>query len=138
MSDGSNLGGLFALPPARVVATAALPREALDGMALVEANTAPAWAELALATVREVACAKEHFTTDDVWERLDAQELASAWVHNNSALGPIMRKASASGWMVDTLTVLPSTRGSRHGNRLRVWKSTLYDKSKLHNGGMDQ
>jgi hypothetical protein len=113
------LGGLFAL----AIAPNPLPDSAVAGMALVESNTNADWAEAALAIVLEVAQDNATFTTDDVWERIEAAGLT---VHNNSALGPVMHKAARKGWMSDTMTVKPSQRGTRHGNRLRIWKSNLW------------
>jgi hypothetical protein len=62
-------------------------------MASVEANTAPAWAALALETVRAVAEAKERFTTDDVWERLDALEPDLAAIRDAKASWEDLRPA---------------------------------------------
>lgn len=113
-------GDLFAL----VTAAAPLPTSALSGMELVESNTNPDWREAALSAVRRVAQRLPLFTTDDVWAELDACEIP---VHNNSALGPVMRAASKSGLITDTMAVRPSERDSRHGNRLRVWRSTIFN-----------
>lgn len=97
-------------------------RRAEEGIARVESNTSPEWATDAYVAGVKAAAQFDFFTTDQVWEIL-AQDPSVAEVHNNSAIGPIMRALVKAKVIEHTDIVRKSIRPPNHGKRLPVWKS---------------
>ena len=82
------------------------------------------WKTVALDAVKQVAQRKSELTTDDVLEILRAQPVAT---HEYRALGPVMTRAAAAGYIRATDRFFASASVSRHRAPKRVWASQLYD-----------
>lgn len=86
----------------------------------VDENADQAWKEHALQCVRRTCEQLPDFISDDIWTTggLDS-------TREDRALGPIMRRAAALGWMERTDRVRPSVRSN--GSPKPVWRSRLYE-----------
>ena len=78
-------------------AGAAARDEALEQ---VEAHAAPGWKQAALDIVHELSATTADFTSEDVWELLNARELNGT--PEPRALGAIMTRAKTLGWIAGT------------------------------------
>jgi hypothetical protein len=91
--------------------TAAAIAQAHDG--------APAgWTDRALLVVERLARECPAFTTDRVWDYIEAPA-------EPRALGGVMRRAVAAGWIRQTDQFEKSMRGERHRAPMRVWQSRI-------------
>lgn len=90
--------------------------EALDKIA---GNTDASWAAAAENSIRWLARSRPWFTTDDVWEHLS--HTCTAQVHDNRAIGPVMRRMASDGVIAPTEHFVPSKR--RHASPIRCWKA---------------
>jgi hypothetical protein len=86
----------------------------------VEANAHRAWLDAAYEVVERLAKTRRYFTTDDVHELLDGQDV---WTHEARAMGAVLRKAARNGLIVGTNEYALSQRAVAHSNPKRVWKS---------------
>jgi len=78
------------------------------------------WAELAYATVRQVAERQSEFTPDDIWATgLQKPDEARA-------LGGVMRRAHTEGLIEKTGRVQPTTQPESHRTDVTVWRSLIY------------
>ena len=87
----------------------------------VEAGASQQWRDAALSAVWNVAATRQTFTTDDVWVRIDD----SAVVAEPRAMGAVMRKARAEGYIQPTDEFRLSQRVASHRRPLRVWESKV-------------
>lgn len=87
----------------------------------VEDSAPDDWKELAYAAVLRCAETFEYFTSDDVWEALDAVP------PEPRALGAIMAAARRAGAIVPTDRVTKSYRPTCHSRPVRLWRSLLKD-----------
>lgn len=78
-------------------------------------NANAEWWTQAVRAVQHVAGTRSRFTTDDVWELLDAS------THEHRAMGAVMRHARSMGWCTPSREYQPSTRDVAHGRPVRVW-----------------
>jgi len=86
----------------------------------VESNTDSNWLRAAEAAIKMLAKSRVNgFTTDDVWARLDAMGMTGQ-VHDNRALGPVMKRCARDKIIVSTDKYAPSLR--RHCAPIRVWR----------------
>jgi len=86
----------------------------------VESNTDSNWLRAAETVIKMLAKSRVNgFTTDDVWERLDAMGMTGQ-VHDNRALGPVMLRCARSKIIVATDKYAPSVR--RHCAPIKVWR----------------
>jgi hypothetical protein len=103
------------------------PSEALraadEAVAQAEQHADDAWFEAALRCVSYLAATRVSFTTDDVWEVLNA--LPDVSTHEPRALGAVMRRASKQGCIEPSFSYRPSSRTECHGRPVRVWYSRL-------------
>lgn len=90
-----------------------------EALASVEAHNA-AWVEAALEAVYRVALRHETFTTDEVWKVLIDKP------HEGRAMGAVMRRAKAKGWIVPTSTFVATEKVSQHAQPLRQWRSAIW------------
>lgn len=90
----------------------------LEILEQVERNAAPDWKAEAERVIEDVAGLYEHFTTDDVWERITTH------THEPRALGALMRKMASRGVIEATSDWYISKRPECHGRPLRVWRGT--------------
>ena len=89
-------------------------------MESVEGNTDSNWLRAADTAVTWLAkSAVNGFTTDDVWRYLDNLGMTGQ-VHDNRALGPVMKRCANAGLIVPTGDYRPSHR--RHCAPIRVWR----------------
>lgn len=95
-----------------------------EGMARVKSSTEkalPGWSDMALEKVRRFAAANEQFTVEVVKEQAYLDGLPKP--PNESAWGPVMKRASKAGWI--TFVGFAAThQASRHGLPNRLWKRT--------------
>lgn len=83
------------------------------------------WKNAALAAVKKVRFAFEEFTTDHVWQQLDAWAKAGFCAHETHeprALGAVMQSAKKLGLIVPTDKHTLSVRKECHARPVRVWK----------------
>ena len=65
---------------------------------------------------------KQHFTSEDVLDYLDALKIKT---HNNRALGGLFRYFRTHGF-IKPYGYTQAVRPSRHNAPIRVWESTVY------------
>lgn len=85
---------------------------------LAYAGAPPGWADRALLVVERLAREHFRFTTDSVWDHIEAPP-------EPRALGGVMRRAVAAGWIQQTDAFEKSMRGERHRAPMRVWQSLV-------------
>jgi len=93
-----------------------------EGIDRVEGNANQLWIEKAQQAVKVISKHIKEFTTDKVWVLMDG---VHATTHDNRAMGAVMRKAQAEGWIEPTDRVIKSTRAVCHSRPIRVWRSKL-------------
>lgn len=76
------------------------------------------WKEVALEAVRQVALRRDRFVSDDVWKRLPP-------TRENRALGPVLRRAAAEGWIIATGEFSLTEQVKRHRAPVRIWQSLI-------------
>lgn len=76
------------------------------------------WCETALWRVYGVCKSHKEFTTDDLWQRIDAPV-------EPRAMGAVIAAARKRGWIEPTDQFRVSTRAVCHRNPKRVWRSLL-------------
>ncbi len=81
------------------------------------------WKQIATKALMQCAQTKSEFTTDDMWEIINATGVVTS---ENRAMGSIMQSASRSGMIKATGYFLPSKRISKHKSPTRVWQSLIY------------
>jgi hypothetical protein len=79
------------------------------------------WKQAAYDAVSDLALFCEHFTTDDVHERLGDD----VRTHEKRAMGAIMRRAARDGLIEATDRYVESARPEAHRNPKRVWRSLV-------------
>jgi len=94
-----------------------------QGIKKVEVNANQEWFDLALGFLKTECMITFYPTTDDVWWWLEL--IGKHKTHDNRAMGAVMRKAQAEGWIEPTDRVIKSTRPVCHSRPIRVWKSKL-------------
>ena len=92
-----------------------------EGITRAEEHAPDVWWELAWGCVRAVAAVKAEFTTDDVWELLEAQPAPAP--PEPRAMGAIMRRAKRERLAEPTDRTKLSTRPACHRRPVRVWAS---------------
>jgi len=92
-----------------------------EGIRQVEGNANQEWISEMLFAVFSIAEKNESFTTDNVWDEMQG----FTTTHDNRAMGAVMRKAQAEGWIEPTDRVIKSTRAVCHSRPIRVWRSKL-------------
>ena len=95
-----------------------------EGIKQVEGNANSNWMSLARDAVFCTAEYKQWLTTDHIWDKINDWGFGEA-THDNRAMGAVMRKAQAEGWIEPTDRVIKSTRAVCHSRPIRVWKSKL-------------
>lgn len=93
-----------------------------EGIKQVEENANLVWLKCAANHVHRTAKNYPEFTTDLIWSWMD---LAGLTTHDNRAMGAVMKKAQAEGWIEPTDRVVKSTRPVCHSRPIRVWRSKL-------------
>lgn len=92
-----------------------------DGMGRVARGASPEWKRHALQAVRACALGRDTFIVDEVWKFMPPD----VTTHELRAMGPVMRRAHAFGWIEPTTEFRPSDRISAHRNPRRVWTSCI-------------
>lgn len=85
-------------------------------------NADTRWKQRALAIVHQLATTHVLFTADDVWHKLEREDVTT---HEPRALGAIMRIAVKNGWIRKTTTYIPSKRVDCHARPIPVWESLV-------------
>ncbi len=93
------------------------------GMAQVWDHAGPEFREVARQVLRTAALARPEISANDLWEGLAAQGITT---HDNRASGPVMVAAARAGWIARTDRTITTSRRSRHGGDVRVWRSLIY------------
>lgn len=91
-----------------------------DGIRRADEHADRDWKQEAYEAVADLALFCDHFTTDDVHERL-----AGATTHEPRAMGAIMRRAARDGLIEATDRYVASDRAVAHRNPKRVWRSLV-------------
>ena len=94
-----------------------------EGIKQVEGNAGKKWFSYAFLITCALAMKWKHFSTDDIWGVLE--DVCSEATHDNRAMGAVMRKAQAEGWIEPTDRVVKSNRPVCHSRPIRVWRSKL-------------
>lgn len=76
------------------------------------------WYEAALRVIRGLANSGKLFTTDDVWEALEKQLVATP---ERRAMGAVMRDTARAGTIKPTTNYVKSRRPACHARPVRVW-----------------
>jgi hypothetical protein len=87
------------------------------------------WKDAMANVVYYVATIMREFTSDDVRQETAKRMKADPdfpVTHNLSALGPVMRRAEADGWIVGTTNFIPSRVVTRHSAPIKIWRSLIY------------
>jgi len=96
----------------------------------VEANANAKWREAAYLACCLCAYKWREFTTDDVWELMDAL-FPDCQTHEPRAMGAIMRKAVRAGKIEASGESFKSRRPQCHGRPIAVWDSLTFDHDAL-------
>ena len=91
-----------------------------DGIGRADEHADREWKDAAYEAVSDLALFCEHFTTDDVHERL-----GDVHTHDKRAMGAIMLRAARDGLIVATDRYVASDRAVAHRNPKRVWRSLV-------------
>ena len=86
----------------------------------VEGSANDEWMGIAKFAVLRFARAEKFLTTDNIWNMM-----GDSTTHDNRAMGAVMRKAQAEGWIEPTDRTVKSTRAVCHSRPIRVWRSKL-------------
>ena len=92
-----------------------------EGMARAWDHADVAWRGAAATIVRDLARTHAEFTTDHVWQQLDALGYSTT---EHRAMGAVMRAAALDGVIVKTDRVAPSTRPCSHRRPVAIWRAT--------------
>jgi hypothetical protein len=87
----------------------------------VGANADPDWVAHALHAVWCLATTTDEITTDDVWDALGS----TTGTHEPRALGSVMKRAAALGYVKPTDRYRPSARAACHARPVKVWASLI-------------
>lgn len=90
----------------------------------VERNAEPEWKQACRDAIRELAIAKAEFTTDEVWEYLEAEQVELP--HEVRAMGALMLNAARQGLIVASDRYRNSARVACHARPVRVWVSLCF------------
>ena len=93
-----------------------------EGMKRAEAHANVDWKDAAERRLIRLTKNKRFFTSDDILSYLDNKEIKT---HDNRALGGIMNRWVRQGY-ISPIGFQNSSRPSRHGGTVRLWKSNLY------------
>lgn len=99
------------------------PSAKIVAIARVESHADPHWLDSACAEVDFLARAKDAFTTDDVWERLDNHDTPPP--REPRAMGAVMRKAAADGVIEASGVYEQSSREVNHNRPVMIWRSLV-------------
>ena len=98
-----------------------------EAMDRVNANADDAWKELMLRIVEQTAKELPRLTSDDMMARYDALPEPKPTTHELRALGPIVSKAAALGWIEKAETTgKNSRRQTLHASPRTVWVSLIH------------
>lgn len=104
---------LFDLPQARAARDEALDR--------VEEHASPAFLAAAEIALYLVASHQPTLTTDDVWRQMEGRSNP----HERRAMGPVMMRGKANGWIEPTSQVENSEMVDCHSRPKRIWRSLV-------------
>ena len=93
-----------------------------EALAQVEGNAPIIFSEMALDAVKLTAEAHDDFIVDAVWEYMPPGAPTS---QDNRAMGPVMRRAKAKGWIEPTDRLRLTKQVKSHRQPRRVWRSKL-------------
>lgn len=91
-----------------------------EAVTRVGRNADPAWADEVMHLIWVTATSSPDMTTDDIWALL-----RDTTTHEPRALGALMKRAAAEGWIAATDTYRPSQRVACHARPVRVWRSLI-------------
>lgn len=94
-----------------------------------DVNANNEWKDAMASVVYYVATVMREFTSDDVRQETARRMKADPdfpETHNLSALGPVMRRAEKSGWIVGTMNFTPARVVTRHSAPIKIWRSLIY------------
>lgn len=91
---------------------------AQDGMDRAEDHADDTWLLAAKRVVWDLIQLGQPFTTDAVWERLDALGVRT---HEPRALGAVMRAAASAGYLTNTGSYFKSQRPDCHSRPVPLW-----------------
>lgn len=92
-----------------------------EAVTRVASNADPEWIEHTLHVIWCLAVAQDEITTDDIWQTIG--DVAAT--HEPRALGAVMKKAAAKGWVSPTDRYRPSSRPACHARPVRIWASHI-------------
>jgi hypothetical protein len=106
-------------PAVAVIPTIAEARKARDeAIAAVDEHADDEWKDRALEAVRRTALVLDEFISDDIWTTAGLDR-----PRESRAMGPVLRRAAALGYIEKTGKALPSAQG--HLRPVHVWRSLL-------------
>ena len=91
---------------------------AAEAIERVGANADADWKRQARQAIRAVLLTHDEFTTDDVWDLLDRENVKT---HDRRAMGAIIREFSRNGAIAATGTYVKSSRVECHSRPVAVW-----------------
>ena len=97
-----------------------------EAMARVDAAASDTWKVYMREAVRQTCLRMNRFTSDDVFDRVDADPNALV-THELRAFGPVMLRAAHLGWCRKAdVAPVPSRRESLHYSPRAVWESLIH------------
>lgn len=107
------------IPPPAVIPTHTEAGAARDAaLEAVDENADEDWKDRALEAVRRTALEHDEFISDDIWTTSGLDR-----PRESRAMGPVLRRAAALGYIEKTGKALPSAQG--HLRPVHVWRSKL-------------
>lgn len=103
----------------------------VEGMGRAEAGAAAHWIEYMLEQTRRTCLKHARFTSDDVFDRADADPNAPD-THDLRAFGPVMMRAAKLGYCRKAdVAPIPSRRVSLHRSPRSVWVSLIHQPTEM-------
>lgn len=113
---------LFDLAPVELPPPVEGARRRDDAIVRVATNADDAWWSAAMLAFARVATEHGLFTTDEVWAALDG---AGVDTHEPRAMGAIVKRARAAGWIEPTGGYRESDRPGCHRRPCALWRSLV-------------
>lgn len=98
-----------------------------QAIAQADAHADSRWMQSAVLALHEAAVRHPSLTADEVWESMTGL-LWSHLAQAPTAMGPVMRRGQAKGWIERTPAFRPSRQAANHHRPVRIWRSLIWER----------